>query len=314
MANKVQIPIDAKVLFEMQEYAGYAKHHFHSEIAGWAHYKQDVGIYKLAPLVEQEVTGATADTTSMTLTNNIKYDISDMIVHWHSHVDMAPNPSGTDLQQIRESMELFPMLISIIVNCKGQYTARLDVKQLGGKLGFRLSSAETYDVELVPYYNNSAISKEVLKKLKKPKPIPIRKAPIVINGKGSEASLFSTKEMSEFEDYLPPRYTPPATEIQKEISKQDTTDAIGVIMELAKCKNVTKTVYNNEEKKLTTILLTGKTTPYTLSAVFNKDEVTFRVNGAELNPITAVQNLLSALEVYGDISKQEKERFEIMLG
>ena len=77
---------------------------------------------------------------------------------------------------------------------------------------------------------------------------------------------------------------------------------------------MTKTVYNNEEKKLTTILLTGKTTPYTLSAVFNKDEVTFRVNGAELNPITAVQNLLSALEVYGDISKQEKEQFEIMLG
>lgn len=173
MADKIQLPVDAKVLYRMYEYAAYAKHHFGTEVAGWGHYHAKKGIYKLAPLTKQEVSGMEVDAFPNDILNDVDYDIRDMIVQWHSHVDMGVTPSGTDISNIKDSLKLMPILISIIVNCKYQYSARLDTKRIGGAIYTDLDSHITLDVELVPYYSNAEVSREVKSKLSKPKPKPI---------------------------------------------------------------------------------------------------------------------------------------------
>lgn len=161
--EKVLIPIDAAVMQKMFAYAFYAKKHFNSEIAGWGHYSEELGVYKTAPLSKQIVSGAEVDTFPNAILSDKNYDISDMIVQWHSHVDMDVFFSGTDENNIKECMRLYPMLISIIVNCKEQYAAKLSITQVGGATKMYIPRLD-YDVELMPYHNNSAISKEVLHK------------------------------------------------------------------------------------------------------------------------------------------------------
>ena len=56
--KKIDITIDPAVLNKIFTYAHYADKHYGSEIAGWGHYTKDKGIYKLAPLSEQEVSSA----------------------------------------------------------------------------------------------------------------------------------------------------------------------------------------------------------------------------------------------------------------
>lgn len=323
--TKIQIPIDARVLYEMQEYAGYAKHHFASEIAGWAHYKQDRGIYKLAPLPKQEITGATADTSSMDVTNDINYDISDMVVHWHSHVDMMPNPSGTDLQQIKDTLGIMPMLISIIVNCKGQYTARLDVKQVGGKFGVKLNSPESYEVELIPYYSNKKVSQEVLKKLRRPKPKKVNKSDF----KDDEPdSLFKVESLDDYiksrkitpseTKLIPPKYQNGKVEdVHKAILSEDTQDTFLVIDELVKLRNVTKTSYQNPNNGNTITLISGQKSPITLAITIKGEkieDVEFRINGNLLYPTEGMKRLLESLVKYNDITEDEKNQMEILLG
>jgi len=173
--DKIGIAIDAKVLYQMYEYAAYAETHFEAEVAGWGHYNKEDGIYKLAPLLPQIVSSAEVDTFPDQLVNNKDYDMSDMIVQWHSHVYMATNPSGTDKELIKDALELFPMLISIIVNCKHEYSARLDIRKVGADhCMINLDDPMTYDINLVPYYDNSAVNKEVKKKLRKPKPVIVQ--------------------------------------------------------------------------------------------------------------------------------------------
>ncbi len=168
--DKISLSIDAKVLFQMYEYAAYAHYHFGTEIAGWGHCADKKGIYKLAPLTRQEVSGAEVDNFPNEILNDTKYNISDMIVQWHSHVNMSTNPSPTDISTIKEALKIMPIIISIIVNCKNQYSARLDFIRISKLV--RLPSQITLDVELIPYYSNPIVSKEVKTKCHKPKPKP----------------------------------------------------------------------------------------------------------------------------------------------
>lgn len=168
---KINVPIDAKILYQMYEYAAYAEKHFKSEISGWAHYHPDKGIYKLAPLCKQEVSGAEVDNFPDEILNNMKYDISDMIVQWHSHVNMPTFQSQTDKNNIAEALDLFPCLISIVVNCKNEYTATLDYNVVGTKsMQVLLEENQSVGVNLVPYYANTKISDEVLAKCSRPVP------------------------------------------------------------------------------------------------------------------------------------------------
>lgn len=172
---EMKIPISSLVLEEMYAYAYYAKKQQGSEIAGWGHYTPEKGIYKLAPLLPQTASGAEVNTFPDEILNDVKYDISDMIVQWHSHVNMSTKPSPTDKDLIKEALEIFPMLISIIVNCKGEYSARMDIKSVGStSMRLNLSEPMTYDVELIVDYENEEIEKIVKEKLKPPPPAPVK--------------------------------------------------------------------------------------------------------------------------------------------
>jgi hypothetical protein len=172
MASKLRMSIDARVLYQMYEYAAFAKTIHGSEIAGYGHYREKDGIYKLAPLTNQIITGgAEVDTFPSTIINDVKYDISDMVVQWHSHVEMNTFFSGTDQKNIKDMLGLYPLLISIVVNVKQEYTARLDIRNVAyGNHIMRLpeDNIASFDVELVPYYSNDVVYNEVRNKLKQP--------------------------------------------------------------------------------------------------------------------------------------------------
>lgn len=167
--EKVKIPISAKVLYQMYEYAHSANKHFGTEIAGWGHYNKNKGIYKLAPLLKQEVSSAEVDVFPNDLLNDVKYDISDMLVQWHSHVNFSCSPSMTDQKQIEEALELMPMIISVIVNCKQEHSVMVSFKQAGA---FEFQEIIKLDAVLVPYYDDR-VGKEVKSKLFKPAPKPV---------------------------------------------------------------------------------------------------------------------------------------------
>jgi hypothetical protein len=165
--DKIKMSIDRKVFADMFEIAHWAKVHNQSEVAGWGHWTPEKGIYKLAPLLEQEASGAEVDTFPDAILNDVKYDVSDMTVQWHSHVDMSVFFSATDKKLIEEALELYPFLISIVVNCKGQYYAELNISRAGQ---FDLPVVVSLEVELVPIYAQSRWSKIVKDKVRKPKP------------------------------------------------------------------------------------------------------------------------------------------------
>ncbi len=174
---KLKMGIDAKVLYQMYEYAAFAKTIYGSEIVGYGHYREKDGIYKLAPLTKQIATAVDVESTSFGIINDVNYDISDMIVQWHSHVEMSCFFSGTDQRNIKDALKLYPMLISIVVNVKQEYAARLDIRNIAyGKHIMTLpeDNIVTFDLELVPYYSNDAAYNEVKNKLKPPRKKPVR--------------------------------------------------------------------------------------------------------------------------------------------
>lgn len=200
------MPIDAKVFYQMYEYAAFAKSIHNSEIAGYGHFNEQDGIYKLAPLTKQIVTGSDVDAFPSSIVNDVGYDISDMIVQWHSHVEMGTFFSNTDQKNIKDMLRMYPMLISVVVNVKHEYTARLDIRSIAyGNQQYRLPESDimTYDLELIPYYSNDEIWDEVTEKLRRPRKKPQRKAKIIpLSEKGKNGnvqdSLFNRKELDSW--------------------------------------------------------------------------------------------------------------------
>jgi len=313
--SKIKIPINAKVLYEIQQYAAYAKFHYKSEIAGWGHYNEENGIYKLAPLVKQTVTGCTADTISDVITKDIKYDISDLIVFWHSHVDMSPTPSKTDLDQIEEFLQPLPMVITIIVNCNNQYSARLSMSKSGGRFSVALPSPVYYDVELEPYYEDAKVSKEVEKKLKiEPvtAPVPTSGTPkfgIYEGGAGyfaNEAYIKGNiRQMGESS------YTPPTTQEQE----RDVA-ILEVLQELEKLKDVIKTIYTPHEPNSRGYVLQSKLSNGTIRIVYDYTKQTFKTYflGKEEKPEIAIESFLEMLKANEAISSEEYIRIQLLLG
>ena len=174
----MQIAIDAKILFEMQEYAAWAEEHYESEIAGWGHYNKDEGIYKLAPLTKQVVHSAEALASPDELLES-DYDMSDMIVQWHSHVRMGVSPSQPDVETRNLISELSGMVISIIINLKGEHSCYVTISKVRD---LEFDVPHSFKAELLPYYVNSRISKDVKKQLKlppPPKPVKSKQAAVI---------------------------------------------------------------------------------------------------------------------------------------
>lgn len=201
---KLRMPIDAKVLYQMYEYAAFAKAIHGSEIAGYGHFNNQDGIYKLAPLTKQIVTGGDVDAFPSAIVNDVGYDMSDMIVQWHSHVEMSTFFSGTDQKNIKDMLRMYPMLISIVVNIKHEYTARLDIRSVAyGNQKFILPESDimTYDLELIPYYSSDAVWDEVKSKLRKPRKRPQPKPkPANLNNTGNngQGRLFNSQELDDW--------------------------------------------------------------------------------------------------------------------
>lgn len=163
----MRIKINGDVLMKMFQYADSANRYFDSEVAGWAHYTKEKGIYKLAPLLEQEISPAGVDNHKMDSILNSSYKIDDMMVQWHSHVNMKVFLSPTDVANIKDTLKLMPMLISIVVNCRGQYYAQVDISQVNG---IRLDTAISIATDLSPQWNVGWVNKDIKKNLRKPKP------------------------------------------------------------------------------------------------------------------------------------------------
>jgi hypothetical protein len=202
----MKIKIKDEVFQQMFEYAFYAKKHFSSEIAGWGHYNNDRGIYKLAPLCEQTVEGSEVNNFPNDIMNDINYDMSDMLVQWHSHVDMPCAPSGEygDLGNIKQMLKIMPSIITIIVNCKGEYSARLDTVKIEGCGGIELTEPVTINLELIRYYDNDKISKEVLAKCRRPEKKIIEERVTAYT-----PTRFSTPNYEGYYNRVSKDYTPP---------------------------------------------------------------------------------------------------------
>ena len=170
MSEKIEMQIDSDVMNAIFKHAFFAQKHFDSEIAGWGHATAEKGIYKLAPLTKQVVSGAEVETFPNELLNDPKYDISDMLVQWHSHVNMGVFWSGVDEANIKESVKLMGNLLSIVVNCRNEYKARFDTTFMGNKLP--AGKMFTFEIELKPYYSDPRIEADVLGKVSKKIYIP----------------------------------------------------------------------------------------------------------------------------------------------
>lgn len=176
------ILIDANALNKMFRYAQYAQEHFDSEIAGWAHYNDDQGIYKLAPLTKQKASRTEVDNFPNDILEKPGYDISDMMVQWHSHVNMNVFWSGTDENCIRETLKLTKTLISVVVNIFGEYKCRVDSIVLGrAKHMVELNQQITQDCILQPYHQSAQCESDVLRCLKE-EPKPAYQPPVIYNG------------------------------------------------------------------------------------------------------------------------------------
>ncbi len=168
MNGKINIPIKAEVFHEMIEYAAWADHFQGSEIAGWGFYNSEDGIYGLAPLTQQNVGAATADTIPDELLKNPKINLEEMIVQWHSHVRMSPIPSDVDIANRKDIVKMSGILISIIVNLNMEYSCKLSIQRANG---ITFSEPIEVDAKLDLYYSNEKIADEVEKKLVEHKPI-----------------------------------------------------------------------------------------------------------------------------------------------
>ena len=173
MDEEPTILIDADVYAQIQKYAYFAYEQFDSEIAGWAHYHKQDGIYMLAPLQKQIASGAEVNAFPPFMDNN-NYDISDMCVQWHSHVAMKAFWSPTDEQNIRDTIKLTKFLVSIVVNVFGEYKCRIDTLS-----NFDERIQYTFNCGLQIYSNNNSYRNKVLNKLEKPKPVIIEQTSIM---------------------------------------------------------------------------------------------------------------------------------------
>ena len=164
--TKIDINIKTDVFDKMFMYAHYAVKHFDSEVSGWGHYTLDKGIYKLAPLCTQIASTEDVEGLPDEILEMPDYDMSDMCVQWHSHGRLGVMWSRPDEDNIKDILELTGFLISIVVNIKGEYKARVDY----------ISRLDQVDIEehismkanIKRSYKNRDIEREILKKISKP--------------------------------------------------------------------------------------------------------------------------------------------------
>jgi len=105
-----------------------------TEVTGWLavrrHQSRDGTfeylIYGDLLIQKQQVTAATVDVDALDMALMVDKHAQDhpeqhLACWWHSHVNMAPSPSGTDETQMYEYAKSNPFYIMLITNKKGDY-------------------------------------------------------------------------------------------------------------------------------------------------------------------------------------------------
>jgi len=121
-----------------------------TEITGWLNVKRDEDCFHIhgdLVIPKQEVGSASIDVGAPEMA--LMLDQHDNVrCWWHSHVDMATNPSSTDVTQMDGYAENLPFYLMLITNKSGNYG--LEVWDMESNLiweGIELSSVPTRDVE-----------------------------------------------------------------------------------------------------------------------------------------------------------------------
>jgi proteasome lid subunit RPN8/RPN11 len=98
-----------------------------SEIAGFAKMNKNKLIYEVLPIPKQEVTGGTVNIDEEFMLPFIhRSDVHEIVVNWHSHGNGSVFWSSTDEENIETLGKFMKYLISIVVNNKRDYKARID--------------------------------------------------------------------------------------------------------------------------------------------------------------------------------------------
>jgi len=121
-----------------------------TEITGWLNVKRDEDCFHIhgdLVIPKQEVGSASIDVGAPEMA--LMLDQHDNVrCWWHSHVDMATNPSSTDVTQMDGYAENLPFYLMLITNKSGNYG--LEVWDMESNLiweSIELSSIPTRDVE-----------------------------------------------------------------------------------------------------------------------------------------------------------------------
>lgn len=115
---------------------GFARAGGTTEVSGIGLVHLEKGVPIITEIIFPKQTGSGAyteidqqDLARITAEQAKKGKINEMRLHWHSHCNMGVGPSGTDLTDIAEYLQLAPWRVSIIVNNRGDFNVRFDMKE-----------------------------------------------------------------------------------------------------------------------------------------------------------------------------------------
>ncbi len=145
-STEPMVTIDAETWGQIM----FATQAVNTEITGWLNVKRDEDCFHIhgdLVIPKQEVGSVSIDVSAPEMA--LMLDQHDNVrCWWHSHVDMATNPSSTDVTQMDGYAENLPFYLMLITNKSGDYG--LEVWDMESNLiweGIELSSVPTRDVE-----------------------------------------------------------------------------------------------------------------------------------------------------------------------
>lgn len=160
------IKVEPIVLASIYKYAEIAD----GEISGFAFFDEErQSVNQLFPLLSQECTGTETEMNEKVMSElSLTKWSAKLNVWWHSHVYMGVFWSDTDKSAIESLGLTIPYLISIVVNKKREYKARID--------WFTPTRATIEDVVLdmdftISEKRANLLAEEVKKMVKKPKSV-----------------------------------------------------------------------------------------------------------------------------------------------
>ena len=122
-STNIVLSITPKVYAKIFAYAKECKW----EVSGFGSFNKNGVIDTLFPLLTQKCSGSETEMDEKALEEITRSGFSKRInFHWHSHVNMGVFWSAQDKSNVENLIRFYPVLISVVVNKKGESLARLD--------------------------------------------------------------------------------------------------------------------------------------------------------------------------------------------